>query len=235
MRRLLRCVTVCGAALAALGLAPGLPAANAATPITGRLVDSTVASHPGVPNMTVQLRRNTASGPGVVVTTDVTGPAGGFSLTPPSAAARYWIRVVPGTYQGGHIGGDGAAGMDFVMFTVAEANTYRPGTSIGAIQTLPAFVRGAVVDSATGDPVPGVTLHMTDVIDRTIVYASDTTNASGAFRIVGLDGEDFGLRVNGSAVGHEVGWFNGISHEVVPTWGAATGAPLGRAGRVSLD
>jgi len=53
--------------------------------------------------------------------------------------------------------------------------------------------------------------------------------------ISGLDGEDFGLKVNGGAAGYEVGWFNAGTREVVPTWGEAAGAPLGRAGRILLD
>ena len=238
MHRLVILVVGTLAACFSLAGVTGLPAANAATPLTGRLVDSTSAANPGVPNMTVRLVTVTSGGgAGVVVDTDVTGPNGFFALDAgPSPDPQYFVQVLPGNFQGGWVGGSGTSGMDWVQPTFGDADTYGPHDGIGSVQALPAFVRGTVIDQGTGIPVQGVTVRMTEGSDLTIVYGSDVTNANGVFRIGGLSGEDnFGLRVNGSAQGYEVGWFNGFSHEVVPTWGEATAAPLGKAGKVKIE
>lgn len=236
MRRIV--ALVAGASSAVVGvLAWGSVAtsASAAAPIVGRLVDASVASSPGVANMTVRLRRDTPTGPGAVVATDVTGPAGGFSLATPATAGGFLVTVVPGRYQGGFVGRPAGSVTEWVMPAVRDASTYRPGANIGPILTLPGFARGTVVNSRTGNPVTGVIVRVTDIGDAGAVRGSDTTGVNGVFNVVGLEGEEFGVRVNGSARGFETGWLNAGSHQVVRTWGQAASVMPGRLGVVLLD
>ncbi len=96
--------SLAGAAAACLALTGmlGLSVANAADPLTGRLVDATVASHPGAPNMTVRLREVAPSGPGTIVSSDVSDASGSFSLDAgPAPDDEYYVQVVAGNYQGG--------------------------------------------------------------------------------------------------------------------------------------
>jgi hypothetical protein len=78
-------------------------------------------------------------------------------------------------------------------------------------------------------------VRLTDVVAHSTVYGGDTTDPDGVFRIVGIEGEEFGMRVNGGARGHETGWLNGGSNEVVPTWGLATSVGPGLFGTILLD
>jgi hypothetical protein len=237
MRRLVSLLPATAAVCLSLTSFSGVPTANAASPVTGRLVDSTVASNPGVPNMTVRLRKVTEDGPGNVVDSAVTASDGSFSLDAGSAPDdEYYVQVVAGTFQGGWVGGEGASGPDWVQPSPGAAVTYAPGTAIGRIMALPAFVRGKVVNASSGNPVRGITVRMTEGNDLSTVHGSDVTNSNGVFRIGGLSGEDnFGLHVDGSAKDFETGWYNDFTHEVVGTWGAAAAAPLGKIGRVKLD
>lgn len=213
----------------------GAPPASADDPLTGRLVDATVSSHPGVPNMTVQLRSVTPSGPGVVVDSDVTSSGGGFSLDAgASPDDEYYVRVVPGNYQGGWVGG-AAAEANWVQPTVGDASTYGPHAALGQVLANPAFMRGVVVDGRTGAPVAGVRATARSMEDVTAIEGADTTNSNGVFRISGLTCEDdCYLKVNGSAENYETG-FRACTAQVVPTWEEACAAPIGRMGKVHLD
>lgn len=212
--------------------AVGTPTASAADALTGRLVNATVSSLPGVPNMTVQLREVTTSGPGTIVDSDVTSSTGAFSLDAGVAPDdEYYVRVVPGTFQGGWVGGVPAG----VQPTVGHAATYGPGASLGKVRANPAFMRGVVVDSSTGAPVAGVRATARAAEDLSAVEGADTTNSNGVFRISGLTCEDdCYLKINGSSEDYETG-FRACDAQIVPTWGEACGAPLGRIGKVHLD
>ena len=98
----------------------------------------------------------------------------------------------------------------------------------------PAALPRAVRQSDSGMPVGGVDVSMRDIADHTTISGSDITNRQGVFRITGLSGEDFGMKVNGSAKGFETGWL-ACANTVVHGWPEACGAPLGRAGKVRLD
>lgn len=217
--------------LALLGLAvvAGPPAANAADPITGQLADAT-GSHQAVPGMTVRLRTVTGSGPGTVVDTDVTDSDGKFSLDAgPTPDDEYYVQVIAGRYQGGYIG------EDYVQPTAAYAVTWGPHASIGKVWALPAFIRGTVVNSATGNPVSGVKVTVRTSDHLFTVMDADTTGRAGAFQLDGITCEDdCALKVNGIDKGYEVGW-RGCSAQVVPTWGDACASPIGRIGKVFLD
>ena len=208
----------------------GTPAASASGSLTGRLVNSSTQA--GVPNMTVQLREVTSTGPGEVVDSDVTSSTGAFSLNAGVPHDdEYFVRVLPGNFQGGWVGGVPRG----VQPTVGHAATYGPHASLGKVLANPAFMRGVVVDSSTGAPVAGVHVTARDSTDSMAVEGADTTNSNGVFRVTGLTCEDSCyLKVNGSSKDYETG-FRACDAQIVPTWGEACGAPLGGMGKVHLD
>lgn len=228
MRRLLALLVAACLALLILAVVAGPPAAVAADPLKGRLVDGT-GSHPAVQGATVRLRTVTAGGPGTVVATDVTDSDGKFSLdagaTPDD---EYYVQVVAGTYQGGYIG------EDYVQPGPEYAVTWGPHASIGTVRALPAFIRGVIVNGATGNPVSGVKVTVRDPAHLYTVIDADITGRAGAFRLNGITCEDCALKVNGLDRGYEVGW-RACNAGVVPTWGDACGSPIGRIGKVFLD
>ena len=230
------CVGVAsGLLVAGLSVLSGLPAANAASPLTGRLVDGVAAAHPGVPNMTVKLREVTASGPGTVVATAVTGSNGSFSLDAGSTPDdEYYVQVLAGRYQGGWVGGP-AGGQNFVQPTLAFATTYGPHADLGTVWANPAFIRGVVVNAATGNPVSGVFVTARDANDAMAVEGSDTSNTNGVFQVNGITCEDScWLKLNGSSQGYETG-FRACDRTVVATFDDACASPIGRIGKVLLD
>lgn len=99
--------------------------------------------------------------------------------------------------------------------------------------------RGTVVDSLTGEPLPGVTVAATDTDGAPISGLSATTTVEGKYLIAGLTSDEYGLRVDGSATGHETGYVaipsGPYGHEVVPTWGAAATYAPGVVGDIALD
>ena len=227
MRRSLALVlSLCLAALALLAVSP----AEAATPITGRLVDGTAAGNPAVVGMEVRLIESDGGAPSTVVDTAVTAADGSFSLDPGgSAAGAFFVRAVAADYQAGWVGGG------WLQKDITYAETFAPGADLGDVLAIPAFIRGTVVNSVTKKPVGGVrvTARSQDQIKE--VDGADLTNKDGVFRIDGLTCEDdCYLKINGSEKGYETG-FRACNAKVVPTWGAACASPLGRIGRVFLD
>ncbi len=229
MRRLiaLLAVLLMAAALAVSFSAP----AQAAAPITGRLVDAYNSDAP-IAGVTIRLRRVIDAGTaGGIITSAVTAVDGTFTLTPTDpAAAGYFVHVVAGRYQGGYVG----AAPFGVKPTPAQAVMWAPGAAIGDVQAIPAFAQGQVVNAATLLPVSGVLVSARDILDRSIVLASAVTNADGRFRLNGIAVEEIALRFNGNPVGYELG-FASCTHRVVPTWGAACSAGTGYLGRFHLD
>ena len=230
MRRSL--AVLLSACLAALALLAVSPSAEAATPITGRLVNGHAGTPaPAVPGMTVELFESVGGSPGATpVDTAVTAADGGFSLDPgTSTASEFFVHAVAGDYQAGWVGGG------WLQRDSAFADTIPGGTALGNVRAIPAFIRGIVVNSVTKKPVAGVrvTARSQDAIKE--VDGEDLTNADGGFRIDGLTcEEDCFLKINGSARGYETG-FRACNAKVVPTWPAACASPLGRIGRVFLD
>ncbi len=221
--------------LVVAGLGAWSPA-SATDQIYGRLVDAVAATHPGASGMTVRLLTVTAGGPGTVVASDVTDSNGYFQLDPgPSPDDEYYVRVVPGNWQGGWVGPDAGGGPEYVQPSPGYAATYGPGAHLGNIYDNPAYIRGIVVNAATGHPVSGVHVTAKDANDSMAVEGSDDTNSSGVFRVTGITCEDSCyLKVNGTSRGYEVG-FRACDATVVPTWGAACASPIGRIGKVRLD
>ncbi len=212
-------------------VAIGTTAANAADPLTGRLIDST-GSHPAVAGATVRLRTVTDSGPGAVVDTDTTSASGVFELDAgASPDDEYYVQVLPGDYQGGYVGGGSPT---WVEGSAEGAATWSPHSHLGTIRANPAFIRGVVIDSVTHDPIAGVKVTSRSANDIGQVEGSDVTNRHGIFRITGLECEDdCYLKLNGGTA-HETG-FRSCSGGVVADWGDACASPIGRIGNVRLD
>jgi hypothetical protein len=233
MRRVL--AVLLSACLAALSLLAVSPSAQAATAITGRLVNGhTGTPAPPVAGMTVELYESIGGEPGpTAVTTDVTDADGHFQLDPgTSTAAKFFVHAVANVdYQEGWVGGNPR----WLQKDATFANKFVPGTALGTVRAIPAFIRGVVVNSVTKKPVVGVTVtaRSQDAIKE--VDGTDVTNADGSFRINGLTCEDdCFLKINGSAKGYETG-FRACNAQVVATWPDACASPLGGIGRVFLD
>jgi hypothetical protein len=95
-------------------------------------------------------------------------------------------------------------------------------------------VYGHVINARTGVGVANVYVTARDVVDRSIVFGHATTGTNGYFTMTGVTEEEFGLRVNGTAVSYEVGWLS-CSHTVVPTWGQACSFAPSHLGSIKLD
>lgn len=80
-----------------------------------------------------------------------------------------------------------------------------------------------VVDATTGKGLSGVGVTAVR-INTEDAFTSVTTNALGGYTLGPIPEEEFGLRVDGSAIGYESGWVQGPptgAAHVVPTWGEA--------------
>lgn len=231
MRRVL--ALVLPAALLSLGLVAA-PSAEAAAPITGRVFEHRTDS--AVPNATVQLREVDAGDTvGAVVATTTTSSTGAFSLTPPAPAdAHYWVEVLANSrIQQGYVD-DRAAGPSWLEWEAESADQITPGTDVGRVNAVSSYIKGKVVNAANGNPLRGISVSLRDAVDRSTVVGSAVTNSDGFYRIGGLEGEDFGLRINGTERGFERGWV-ACNLTVVSTWGAACAVGPGPLGKVKLD
>lgn len=230
MRRSTAVLSLVAALVVSLGLvhAP----AEAANPLTGRIVFATGGTG-GVPGVKVRLRTLAdGGGPGAVVDTDFTDSTGKFALDAgASPDDEYYVQVVAGRMQGGYVGGDPT----YVQPSAGYAMTYGPHSKIGKIRANPAYIRGVVVDAVTKKPLRGIKVAARSMNDGWQTEGTDTTDRSGAFNITGLECEDdCYLKVNGAAKGYEVG-YRACNASVVPTWGDACASPIGSIGKVRLD
>jgi hypothetical protein len=228
MRRPTALLSILTMIVVTLGLAT--VRADAADPVTGRIVDST-GSGP-VAGQTVRLRTVVAGDPGVVVDTDVTNAMGRFSLDAGSSPEdEFYVQVVPGRFQGGYVGGLPR----WVQPTAAAAATYGAHSSLGTIRANPAFIRGVIVDAASKKPLRGIKVAARSMNDGWQTEGNDTTNRAGVFAITGLECEDdCYLKVSGAAKGYEVG-YRACNGGVVADWGDACASPIGSIGKVRLD
>lgn len=230
MRRLLASLSVSLFA-AGLTLVGGVPGAEAASPVTGKLVDAT-GVHPAVAGATVRLRTVTEDGPGSVVASDVTASDGTFALDAgASPDDEYYVQVVAGTYQGGFVGGD----PEYVQPGPAFAMTFGPHAAIGKILANPAFISGIVVNSVTKKPVPAVKVAARSHNDTWQTEGTAFTSRLGTFTISGLECEDdCYLKVDGSTKSYEIG-YRACNATIVADWRDACASPIGKIGKVRLD
>jgi hypothetical protein len=194
--------------LAALRLAGPADAARAPAPtVTGTVVSDAGGS---VAGLTVRLRVvNRFGKPGAVVGIDTTNRRGQFAVTGGAARTRYFVELVAGEFQHGYAGGHRPR---YWQGFVKDADTYLGGASLGAVRALPAFIRGRLVDPASGAGVAGVRLTLVALDGATITA---TSRRGGWFALEGLDQEDWSLRFKGLPVGYENGRFS-CFYTVVP-------------------
>jgi 5-hydroxyisourate hydrolase-like protein (transthyretin family) len=225
MRRFLSVLAALACAATTVLLVPSAHAAP--LPVSGRLVDAYTGDP--VAGAAVRLRRATGGVPGRPVDYAQTNARGRFVLTPDAPGQPFYVQVRAGRYQGGYVGGGST-----VYVQPNPGATHAPGTAIGRIRALPAFVRGRVVDAASGAPVRGALVSARDVLDRWVIFHTVRTDARGRFHLTRIAEEEIALRVQGRRVGYENG-FRGCGGGVVPTWGEACSASTGALGRVRLD
>lgn len=231
MRRSLAALLVLVVASALLAVA-GSPSQSLIPPLTGRIFD--YRTNAPVAGVQVQMVAHEAGAPGPVVGTGETDGEGRFSIAPTSdPGGDVWVRVVGDSrVQGGWVGGTDSP--KWVQWDIAFADRYSPSDALGRINALPSYVRGTVVNAATGNPVRNLRVSLRDAVDRTDIIGSDYTDRFGRFRIGGIEGEDFGLRFAGHDRGFETGWL-ACNGTVVRTWGDACGVGPGGVGRVRID
>ncbi len=212
-------VFVVAAGLAALSAPPAV----AAPVVSGRVMDT--ATGAPLSGFSVRLLQNVGGRPGAVVDTAATNRDGYFSLDAPPRAGGYFVQHLAGRYQAGWVGGP--LGERYFQARFANADRYSSGAKLGKIYTVPAFIRGVVVDSSSGARVAGVKVTARSANDLSSVEASDTTDRAGRFELTGIDFEDDGaLRFAGVPVGYEVGYL-ACDFEVVGSFGDACASPLG--------
>ena len=215
--------------LAALLSVVAPPSASAGAVIVGQVVQ--YGGNP-VPGTTVRLHADDGGAPGAVVDTVTADANGEFALSP-TIDADYWVEVVRNNrVQGGYVS-DEATGPSYVQFDVQYATPVSPGARLGRVLVAHSFISGVVVNAANGNRVRGIIVSARDVVDRTDVIGSDSTNRNGFFRIP-VFGEELALRVLGRARGFENGWV-GYRRLVYPTWGEAASAGTGPIGRIRID
>jgi hypothetical protein len=228
MRRRWLHLSMLVALLSALVVVPG-PGASAAEPISGRLVDQQTGAP--VVGATVVLRRlGSDGGLGARVDVATTSSEGRFSLDAgDDDAEEFYVVVQTGDYQGGVLGGDPAAIQPDVDF----ASTFGPGSRLGTIDALPAFITGRIVDARTGRGVRDVRVLARASEDDAVLVA-DRTGRKGGFELAPILCEgDCNLQVRGGAA-YETG-YRACNGRVVRTSGAACATPIGRIGKVFLD
>lgn len=95
-----------------------------------------------------------------------------------------------------------------------------------------------VVDSVTGVPVPGVTVTATDEAGELLPEYSAVTAEDGTYTIAGLTEDEYGIYMDGTAVGYEAG-YTGSSPTAfgypVDSWNESSTVAPGLMGDIALD
>jgi len=224
---------VAASALTAGALAGSSPAAAAGL-LKGKLASS-ADTDLFLPGATVSLRTVTETGPGTVVDTDTSDADGRFALDAgPTPDDEYYVEVTLAQYRHGFVGGP-PGDVNYVQFDAGFASTYSPDANLGKVLVVPAFIRGVLVNPATGRRVPNVKVAARSDNDASQFEGSDTTNANGVFKIKGIECEDdCYLKFAGSPQGYENG-FRACPGTVVATFADACASPLGNIGKVRID
>jgi hypothetical protein len=206
------------------------PAQALVAPITGTLLSASGDGTTPLAGATVELWTDGGTSPGSATgTTATTASDGSFSL-PAGSDPDYYVKVTsPSNYRAGFIGGG------FVQTDPAYAEAYPSATNLGDVYMLPSFIRGYVVNPATGNRVSGVKVSARAYGDWKNPEAVDYTNSRGVFVLNGIQCEDdCYLYFRGHPVNYENG-YRACSGAVVATWGDACASPLGFIGKVRLQ
>ncbi len=208
-----------------------------AAALTARVLDSRT----GEPVEGVTVQATDALTVDIPGATAVTAADGTFSI-PGLTDEEIGVRV-DGTAVGhevGYAGGAAPAPYGWQVFpTWGEASTWSP-SDLGDIALDPTFVTGVVRDSATGAPVSGAVVYVTDTTSIDAIGLSAVTAPDGTFVIDGVTVEEYGLRVDATAIGYEAGYVGGaeptpFGWQVYPTWGEATTWAPGSVGDIAVD
>jgi hypothetical protein len=97
----------------------------------------------------------------------------------------------------------------------------------------PTYMKGTVVDPASGDSVRGVRVTVRDPVTLDLI-GSDVTDVRGVFRIGGLHSDEYAIKFNGARRGYETG-FGGCLHGVVATYPEACTFAPGAVGKFRLE
>ena len=222
------------AALMALVAPFAMTPAHALAPaITGTLLSASGDGTTPLAGATVKLYTDSSGTPGTVIDTVTTAADGTFSLSAGSDP-DYFIKVTRTSYHGGFVGGAEPA---YVQSDPSFYNTYAPGTDVGEVYMVPSFIRGYVVNPATGKRVAGVRVaaRSGSKASKLELESVDYTNRNGVFTVTGLECEDdCYLFFRGNPVDYENG-YRACNAAVVPTWGEACASPLGAIGKIRLQ
>jgi hypothetical protein len=205
--------------------------AGAAGTITGRVVDPSTGQ--GVSGALVRLKPAIrGGGPGSVIASVYADSNGNFTLTA-AEQKNYYVELVSRRYASGHVGGE--PGYLAFQPKLYNAKSYPLGTNLGVVHAQPAYITGRVVSSATGLGVNGVTVSAKSQNDPSSTLVTTTTARGGYYELWPIDFEDDGLlRLNGTAVGHEDGYF-GCGYLVV-AYALKCAPPIGVQGQsIELD
>ena len=218
------------ACLAPLTMAPAEAGSMAA--ITGTV--NGVSGDGSVPlgSVTVSLYTVDSSGdpavPGSFVTSTTSASDGSFSVTPPGPGP-YFVQVTRANYHPGFIG------MDYAQSDPQYYDQFSAGANLHDVYMVPSFIRGFVVNPATGKRVRGVKVVARGQSDWSHPEAVDYTDRDGNFVLTGIECEDdCYLYLKGQPVGYENG-YRGCAGGVVATWPDACASPIGRIGKIRLQ
>lgn len=228
MRRAI--LLILSAAVALVAPLTMAPAQALTAAITGTLLSASGNGTTPIAGATVQLWTDGGSGPGSATATSVTTAADGTFSLPVGSDPDYYVKVsYTSNYRTGFIGGG------FVQTDPSFAEAYPSSTDLGEVYMIPSFIRGYVVNPATGKRVSGVKVTARAYGDWKTAEAVDYTNRNGVFVLTGIQCEDdCYLKFLGHPVNYENG-YRACNGSVVPTWGAACASPLGPIGKIRLQ
>lgn len=206
------------------------PAQALIPPISGTLLSASGNGTTPIAGATIELWTDGGSGPGSATGTSVNTAADGSFSLPAGSDPDYYVKVTyTSNYRPGFVGGG------FVQTDPTFAESYTPGTDLGDVYMVPSFIRGYVVNPATGNRVSGVKVSARAYGDWKTAEAVDYTNRNGVFVLRGFECEDdCYLKFQGNPVNYENG-YRACNGGVVPTWGEACASPLGNIGKIRLQ
>jgi hypothetical protein len=108
---------------------------------------------------------------------------------------------------------------DATRYTVADpasADVVYPG-AVKDVWLIKSYLAGRVFDVLSSAPLDGVVV--TAAPPGAPVEGWATSDASGSYRITGLEGEEWQLHFDGSAVAHQSGWYSHLTRYADPGYG----------------
>lgn len=188
-------------ALLLLGAACTPPAPAAGT-LAGRIVNPVT----GAPVAGATVSVGGVSGVLYLGLSSTTGADGRFAI-PGLTNDEYSVSVAGAAgYESGWVGCPGPSGNRIVVPTYGEACTHS-ATELGDVELEPANVfRGRVLNSVTRSPVAGAYVSATDLTPDVVAGTQVVTDNDGRFTLQVLPGDEYGVLVEKSNFGYELGY-----------------------------